>query len=412
MTTMIDRVEDTDFMSPAFIENPYPYYECLRRTDPVRFIAPLGAYFLTKAADVHLAFGDPRFIQGYDGVQRVRFGETFAEQDLYRFGREFLAVVDPPRHAQLRRIFRAPFTAKRVAALAVETEHITTRCIDDFIDDGHTELISTYAARVPNLIIGEMLGIPEEMHHEIHGWVHVFLEALFTAPIPEEYLAELNGLTRDAERYFLDLVEQRRKDPGEDFVSALVVANDTDEEPLTDYQLASNIFLTYFAGFDTQRETFSLMVKALADHPDAQRYLAEDPSRLPGCMHELWRWDPVSQVLGRLASVDVELSGVTIPAGSPVFISAAAGCRDPEVFPNPETFDIHRPMTTDPTTYLAFGNGAHFCLGRHLAMSNMEIMLTQLLTRIPDFSVDWDNAKLMQTFGARGYDELPLTWST
>lgn len=410
MTKTITKVADSDFMSPEFLANPYPYYQCLRETEPVRFVKPLGAYFLTRAADIRLAFGDPRFIQGYEAVQRNRFGDKVAEQDLFQFGREFLPVLDPPAHGRLRRIFRVPFTPKRVAALAEETVRITDRCIDDFIADGSTELIATYAARVPNLIIGELLGIPEEMHHEVHGWVHVFLEALFATPMTDEYLGEINGMTREAKHYFLGLVKERRANPGDDFISAVITANETDEDPLTDHQLASNIFLMYFAGFDTQRETFSLMVAALGEHPDAMAYLAEDPSRIRECMHEIWRWDPVSHVLGRIATEDVELSGVTIPAGSPVLVSAAAGCRDPEVYPNPETFDLHRPPTVDPTRFLVFGNGPHMCLGKQLAMSNMETMLTRLITRLPNLTVDWDKAVLMQTFGARGYDELFVNW--
>jgi hypothetical protein len=177
---------------------------------------------------------------------------------------------------------------------------------------------------------------------------------------------------------------------------------------MTDLQLAANLHLLYFAGFDTQKLTFSNMLAALARHPDALRHLAEDTSRIPDAMNELYRWDPAGHMLGRTAGEDIELSGTVIPKGDTVLICTGAAARDPEIFDEPDRFDLNRPPNGDILRYIIFGAGRHHCIGSSQAQSNLPIMLKVLIDRLGEFGIDMDAAVRHPSLASRGYDVLPL----
>jgi cytochrome P450 len=260
------------------------------------------------------------------------------------------------------------------------------------------------------MVLRTLLDVPASDAELLFGWVEVFYQALEAPPMSDEQLHETNSATRDAEQYFLALIRERRAALGDDFVSDLLRINAADDDPMTDGQLASNLYLMYFAGFDTQKLTFSSMVAALAAHPDAMRHLAEDPARLPSCMDEIYRYDPASQMLARTAGQDIELSGTTIRRGDTVIMSIGAAARDPELFDDPDTFDIHRGELPAVLRHLIFGAGRHHCLGAVQAQSNLPTMLRVLLERLGPMEVDWATAVRHPSLASRGYDVLPIVW--
>jgi hypothetical protein len=368
----------------------------------------MNAWFVTRAADVRTVLTDDRFVLDYERYQVNRMGQRALEQDYFRFGREFVALSDPPEHTKLRRIFRQPFTPKRVRDLAPGVERFCHECIDTHYTSGPVNLVHDYAGRVPQMVLRTLLNIRPEDEDLIFKWVEVFYQALEAPPMTPEQLHETNAATRESEEYFGGLIRARRARPGTDFVSDLVQINDADDDPMSDLQLAANLHLLYFAGFDTQKLTFSNMLAALARHPDALRHLAEDTSRIPDAMNELYRWDPAGHMLGRTAGEDIELSGTVIPKGDTVLICTGAASRDPEIFDEPDRFDLRRPPNGDILRYIIFGAGRHHCIGSAQAQSNLPIMLKVLIDRLGEFGIDMDSAVRHPSLASRGYDVLPL----
>lgn len=176
--------------------------------------------------------------------------------------------------------------------------------------------------------------------------------------------------------------------------------------------VGANLFLLYFAGHDTQKLQFGNMFAALDRNPDALAELVAEPAAVPALVPELYRYDTVGQFMGRAVQEPVQLGGRRIEAGQTVMLCMGAANRDPEVFPDPDTLDLHRADAGDAgLRHLSFGAGRHHCLGASMALANLPVLLEVLLRRVPGARVDWDSAVRHPSIATRGYDVLPLVWS-
>lgn len=397
--------------SPEFLENPYPFYAALRAADPVHFVEPFNAWILTRFADVKTAFSDDRFRVVYDQYQVNRVGPEAVDHDYFKVGKEFLVCNDPPVHTKLKRIFRHPFTPRRVQDLLVVLEGLANESIDRFVDDGRADIISRYSARVPLSVMGALLGVPPEDEPMILQWVDAFYHILEIGPMTPDQLVAADDASRRARQYFGALIDERRRHRGDDFVSGLLAANAADDDPLTDDQIVANVFLLYFAGHDTQKLMFGNMVAALDRHPGALAELAAEPAKVAALIPELYRYDTVGQFMGRTVVEDVELGGKTIRQGQTVMVCMGAANRDPAVFPEPDRLDLHRPDGLDVgLRHITFGAGRHHCLGAVMAQANLPLLLEVLLRRLPGIRVDWEGAVRHPSIATRGFDVLPLRW--
>jgi cytochrome P450 len=397
--------------SPAFLDNPYPVYAALREADPVHFVEGFNAWILTRFQDVKLAFSDDRFRVVYDQYQINRVGPAAVDHDYFKVGKEFLVCNDPPLHTRLRRVFRQPFTARRVQEMLGVLEKLAHEAIDRFIGDGAVDIVGQYSARVPLSVMGALLRVPQQDEALILSWVDAFYHILEIGPLSPEQLVEADAASRKAREYFGALVAERRRNPGDDFVSGLLAANAADEDPMSDEQIVANIFLLYFAGHDTQKLQFGNMLAALDRNPDALAELAANPGSVGDLIHELYRYDTVGQFMGRTVVEDVELGGKTIRQGQTVMLCMGAANRDPAVFPGPDRLDLHRARGLDVSMrHISFGAGRHHCLGAVLAQANMPLLLEILLRRIPRFRVEWSSAVRHPSIATRGYDALKLAW--
>ena len=397
--------------SPDFIENPYPAFAQIRERDPVCFLEPFNAWLLTRFDDVRTAFSDDRFLFQYEKNQINRMGPRAVEQDYFKIGREFLVVTDPPKHTQLKRIFSQPFTPKRVSEMAQSTKALVDSAIDRFIDQGTVDIVSEFAHRVPLAIISKLLGIDRSYEQQILSWVSAFYAVLFVSAMSDEELKQANATAAEARDFFLAVIRKRRAHPGDDFISALMVANDQDEEPLSDEQIAINAFLLYFAGHDTQQSQFSLLIDTLDRNPDAMAYLVNDPDRIRAAAPELYRYDATGMFMPRTVSEDLVLNGRRIRKGQNVMCSMTAANRDPEAFEDPDTLKFDRmPVSGSGLRNMTFGTGRHRCLGANLAQANLPIMLAGVLGRLKNLSVDRAGAERLPTFEVRGFKRLPVRW--
>lgn len=259
--------------------------------------------------------------------------------------------------------------------------------------------------------MGALLGVPLEDEAMILAWVDAFYHILEIGPMTPDQLVAADEASRRAKEYFGAMLEERRRHPGDDFVSGVLAANAADEDPLTDDQIVANVFLLYFAGHDTQKLMFGNMLAGLDCHPEALAELAAEPAKVPLLVPELYRYDTVGQFMGRTVVEDVELGGKTIRQGQTVMVCMGAANRDPEVFPEPDHLDLNRPEGLDVgLRHITFGAGRHHCLGAVMAQANLPLLLQVLIGRIPGIRVDWSGAVRHPSIATRGYDVLPLVW--
>lgn len=398
-------------LSPEFLDDPYPTFAAIRREDPVFWVEPFNAWLLTRFADVKTAFTDDRFQARYEQHQTNRMGPSAVGQDYFKVGSQFIGTNDPPMHTKLKRIFRQPFNKQRVDSLVPGIEQLCNDLIDGFVGDGTVDIVQEYAHRVPISVMSRLLDVPNDYEPQIIEWITAFYGVLFVTPMSDEELVATNAACAEARDLFLDIIRHRRKNLGTDFVSELLAANDADDDPLTDEQIAINTFFLYFAGHDTQKGQFGMMVKTLADDPGALRILVDDPGFITTASPELYRYDATGGFMGRTLVDDVELGGKKLKAGTTLMCSMTAANRDPEAFPDPDTLVWNRDPAPGTTLQnMTFGTGRHGCLGRYMVWTNLPIMFRTLLERIGHFEMDQDNAVRVPTFEVRAYEHLPISW--
>jgi len=311
----------------------------------------------------------------YDDVARVLTDHARFSSKVFVFeGSPFsdtMLVTDPPDHRKLRSLVNLAFTPRAVARLAGRIGELTGRLLDRVRERGEMDVVADLSAPLPSWVIAEMLGMPEADWDAVQRW------ARFDGPP-----ASVGTRMRD---YFGELAERRRREPGDDLVTALVNA-EIDGERLSGRELTNFCSLLFIAGQETTKNLIANFFLTLSDHPDVQARLTADPALVPGAVEEVLRALPPVWFLFRRSTEDVELGGVRIPAGEMVMPWMASANRDPAQFPDPDRFDIGR----DPNRHVAFGHGIHFCVGAPLARLEARVALPIMLERLRSLRVRRD----------------------
>lgn len=390
---------------PAFEADPFPFYRRLREDGPVcRVVMTSGieAYLVTRHDDALEAFRDPRLTSDLRNAADPRLLEQVPAAR--RGALRNMIRLDAPDHARLRRLVSTAFTARRVAALRPRVQEITDGLLDAVAPLGHAELIEDLALPLPVTVIGELLGVPAGDRGGFQEWTNAMLAQRPDRPDPE--VAERTWATLWA--YLERLLAAKRKSPADDLLSALIAARD-DEGRLDENELLAMAFLLLVAGYVTTVNLIGNGVAALLAHPGQLKLLRDDPRLLPGAVEEFLRFDgPVNPGVIRVAAEDMEIGGRPVPRGATVVIATAIADRDPAEFPDPDRLDITR--TENP--HLAFGHGAHYCLGAPLARMEGEIAIGSVLRRLPDLAPVVPYADLRRpVVGLRGPVRLPVTFT-
>jgi cytochrome P450 family 142 subfamily A polypeptide 1 len=262
--------------------------------------------------------------------------------------------------------------------MEAEIRRICDAILDEVIEAGRCDLVADIAAPLPLIVIGNMLGVDAKDRGDLLRWSDdmmvgqgtedpALLEAMITAFA--EYSAYMAGVIED----------RRQSGAADDLIGILVHAGD-DGDGLDDDSLLHESLLIVIGGDETTRHVISGGLEALMAEPAQLAALVEDPSRIPLAVEEMLRWVTPIKNMARTAMVDIELHGVTIPAGDKVLLLYPSGNRDEEVFSDPDRFD----STRTPNDHIAFGFGTHFCLGNQLARMELRCMLEQIVARMPD----------------------------
>lgn len=391
------------FNSPP--ADPYREYAVLRETCPVRRIDhPPGsdAYVVADYETAFNAFGDPRLSKSVDNAP-AWFRDQLKESSPVLIRN--MLTADPPEHTRLRKLVGKAFLPRRVEALRPRAQEITDDLIDGFPAAGEVDLMG-FAFALPLSMICEVLVVPQEDR----PWVHKEFKILSEAPYPDE---ERNRLLKaacdNAEKYLVDLLADRRRAPGDDVVSELIRAADEDRV-FTNDELVSTLVLLIIAGHKTTANLIGNGMQALLRNPDQFELLRSDPGLATSAVEEFLRYHPpVYRGTLRVAREDLRLHGVDIAKESFVHLLLDSANRDPAVFEDPERLDI----TRTSNRHLAFGHGAHFCVGAPLSRMEGQVAFNTLLRRLPGLRLAVEPEQLEWVFDnsvSRGLAALPVRY--
>jgi cytochrome P450 len=381
---------------------PDPQYADLRRSEPVcRVQLPYGPpawlvtdYHLTKAV-----LGDTRFSRAA-AVGRDNPRESVV--DISQVAESVLSM-DPPAHTRIRALVGKAFTPRRVAELRPRAAEIALGLLDDVVAAGPpADLVAQFSFALPAIIICELLGIPEADRQMFRSWTDSIVSTTTVTSVQEQdaYL-HLVG-------YIAGLFADRRERPADDLITALVQARENDDR-LSESELLVLGMALLVAGYETTAHQITNMTYTLLTNPPLLQQLKQQPELLPGAVEEMLRFNVFGSAINpRIATTDVKLGDVLIRAGDPVLCSRSSANRDENVFSNADALDF----TRDPNPHIAFGYGAHFCLGANLARMELQVALGSILSRlpgvrmaVPEHSLTWHSGTIM-----RGLAAFPIAW--
>lgn len=391
-----------DFASPAFYQNPYPYYDQIRRAGALLPVGP-RAMIAAHYNVIDALLRDRRMGKTYMQSVRARYGDAATGQPVFQaLDRTFL-MMNPPTHTRLRTLLMKAFNARQVDTLR-ELVHATTQELIAPLRAKPTfDLISEFALPLPATIICRLLDIPYAEGAQYAEAASRLVSAFDLSPLDPPSLELANEAARSLETYFHRIVEQRRARPGNDLISALLSVED-EGTTLSDDEIVSNVILLFIAGHETTTNVIGNTLVALFRNPERWAELQAQPSLLKAAMAECLRYDTPVQMTARTAFEDVEVEGATVPAGTVVFLLLGAGNRDTAAFSDPDTLDFHR---ANPLPSLSFGGGIHYCLGARLAMLEIETALESLIQAFPKMvPVDLDALVWQKRNNVRGVGSL------
>ena len=352
----------TPFGSHALEEVPqtYSWFEEMRTQHPVFYNERMHLWQVFRYEDVSAVITD------YNRFSSQAFGVTGS------FLKDTLIEKDPPDHRKLRNLVNLAFTPRAVARLSDRITQITQELLDQVRLQGKMDIVSDFAFPLPAKVIAELLGVPSEDWDIFQRWARV------DSADPNLTRQEAGrSMQEEMSDYFSKLLEERRRAPREDLISALSTA-EVDGERLSEYELVKFCTLLLAAGQETTKNLIANAIVCFTDYPDRMERLIREPALMPTAIEEVLRYLPPVWFLFRQTRTDVELAGQHIPANQLVLAWTASANRDPAQFPDPDRFDIKR----EPNRHLAFGHGIHFCVGAPLARLEARIALPMMLEQL------------------------------
>jgi cytochrome P450 len=357
---------------PALRDDPFPTYNRIREQHPVH-ATPLGYYRVMRHADVHHVLKDLKVgVRTTDGV--------LPGVDESKMPRRFMLMQDPPNHTRLRRLVSRAFTPPAIERLRPHATELVDSMLDAALarGDGELDVIADLARPLPSTIICEMLGVPLSDRPKFTDWTAQVTHLLALQTLSDGMRQVASQAAIGLAQYMGKLIEERRKQPGEDMVSVLIRAEE-DGDKLSPEELLTQSIGLLVAGFETTIGLIGNGVRQLLLHPDQLRKLQARPELITSAVEECLRFDGPIPATRRVLHQDATLSGVSIPKNTELLLCIASAHRDPAVYSEPDRFDIERGQAS----HLAFGGGIHFCLGAHLARLETQIAIGRLVRRCP-----------------------------
>lgn len=377
---------DIDLLDPAAFRTgqPYDQYRWLRENDPVHWHENPGGrgfWVLTRHADIKAVEVDSELFSSEPNT--VISDDNVVGDETHKH----LIFSDPPHHTAHRKFLTPELGLHQVRRGQEQMDELVALIVDEVIERGSCDLVEDIAGHLASFVIADLLGLPREESLALFHAADVLTQGAST--LEGEGAQAMETMYRHAGEAW-----KRFSGPETDGALSRIAHGEIAGVPVDEFQFSIDFQLLVSAGSDTSRNVVSTGMLRLFENPDQHQKLVADPSLVPKAVEEILRWDPPIVFQARTATRDTELHGRKIAKGQKVVSYYGAGNRDPEVFENPEVFDISR--SSNP--HLAFGAGRHFCLGSHLARQELVSMFTELVTRMPD----------LRPAGEARWHELPV----
>ena len=433
------RLFDAD---PQVLADPHPFYEAARDRGPIVREPHYGVFVVTRYADILeisqrtddfsaavSAYGPwavdvlPQRPEGCPFGEADVTGELETWREETPFGFIPVLTADPPRHTDLRSVANRLFTASRQQEIEPRLREMAEEMADDFVAAGEVEFVSQFSSLYPFFVITELFGIPREEQDRLREQFRQRSAAGVTSRPEQSDNSAMRDRIRNErapgadpadsltpnDRQFLDYMRDRRAHPQSDILTQIATARFRDGTLPELEELVEVSSVVYGAGNGTTTDLLTNAMQLLAEQPDLQDRLRQEPAGIPAFIDEVLRFASPVQGLFRYAKRDAVVDGVEIPAGSVVWLVYAAANRDPERFDEPASFDPHRENARHS---VAFGHGPHFCPGQPLARLEGRLAFETLLARMDDIRID--SARFQPRWPAwyvvRGLESLPLAF--
>jgi cytochrome P450 len=392
-------LEVVDPFRPEDRDDPWALYRSLQDRVPV-FLTPDGNYVLTRYDDCLSVLRDPRSSVSASSLSpevAVKYQTSISDFDL-----PVLLFLDPPDHSRLRGLVSKAFTPRVIEGLRAHMEQLVDDMLDGVIDRGQMDVMSDLAYPLPVTVICELLGVPVDDRDQFRPWSSAasrLLDGDLEPAVMNEGLVAVMQIINALNQQ----VEDRRRQPRDDLLSALVAAEEAGDR-LTHEELLATVTLLFIAGHETTMNLIGNGVYALLRHPDQLARLKGDPSLVRDAVEELLRFDGPVHLTGRIPTESITVAGVAIPAGFQVVTLLAAANRDPARFAHPDRLDVGR----RDNHHLTFSSGPHFCLGASLARLEGQVALTAMLRKLDDWTLLTPEPHYREHFVLRGLQQLEM----
>jgi cytochrome P450 len=396
---------DLEKLTPEFYANPYPTYRALRENEPAKRL-PNGAYFLTRYDDLVAAYKNTK---AFSSDKKKEFLPKYGASLLYEHHTTSLVFNDPPIHTRVRRLIMGALSPRAIAEMEGDLIRLVDHLLETIAAKRAFDLIGDFAAAIPIEVIGNLLDVPHDEREPLRDWSLAILGALEPV-IGEAAFSRGNTAVQEFLAYLEMLVARRRTRPGNperDVLTRLIQGEgygEADGEKLSAKELLHNCIFLLNAGHETTTNLIGNGLVALSQHASEKARLIAQPEMIKTAVEEMLRYESSNQLGNRMTVEQVELGGLTLPAGTPVTLCIGAANRDPAQFPDPERFDIGR----TPNRHLAFATGAHQCAGMALARLEGAIAILRLLARFPNYALSGEPVRGGRV-RFRGFSSVPCT---
>jgi cytochrome P450 len=405
----------SDYFDPFcadYLADPYPTFAVARDAAPVFYSADLDHWVVTRYAGVrHVLRTTAEFsaINALEPLSKLCPHAASMLNDGGYAATPALTNLDPPGHARQRRLANAAFTPKRVAALEPFIRDLAQRFCDERLRDGHADMIGDFAWAFPALVLFRVLGLPETDLVRVKEGSR-YRGVVIYGRASEEQQARAARQLASFWQYAGGLVEARTKNPGDDFVSALLKARDVDgdNDALEPAEATSIMLMMLFAGHETTTNLLGNSFRWLLADRASWEAICREPSLIPNAIEEVLRFDSSVITWRHKAKQAVEIGGVPVPAQAKLLLMLGSANRDPAVFEDPDRFDIRRPNARE---HLSFGYGIHNCLGAPLARLEARVVLKEISRRLPALRLAANTTlEFPANISMRGPQSLQVAW--
>lgn len=385
--------------SKDFIQNPYPTYARLREEAPIYYSAH-GYWLISRFQDVAAILSDKRFGKHFGDTLVAKFGEGIYQEPIVKLANKMMLSQNLPQHKKPRQLAVQAFNSKRIQNLRSIIQKLVNQLLNEIKDYNKIDLMQALAYPLPLLVISELVGINLDEQAQFRKNVPLLstLGRMFDlGSLTRQDLNELNNHALILIEYFSDLCKERINKPKDDLISQFVLIEQQGE--LDHDTVIANLILLFLAGYETTAKFICNALLVLHQHGEQLELLKTDISLLPNALKEVMRFESPLQITARVALEEVEFNGFKIKQFDNIIPLVGAAHRDPEVFANPDVFDIRRNIKS----LLSFGGGIHLCPGEQLAYLEAEIVISTLLEVFPNmqlydcFNPAWDEKNALRS---------------